>query len=231
MSGQPDWLGASGRENPVRVLIVEDDERLRRHLVRGLEQAGMVVDAAGDGAEALAKESTGAYDVVVLDRDLPVVHGDEVCAAVAARGQSRILMLTAASAVGDRIEGLSLGADDYLGKPFAFAELVLRIRSLGRRGAPAPRALVDDDIRLDPHRREVWRGDELVGLTSKEFAVLEHLLRADGGVVSTEELFARVWDDHVDPMSNVVAVTVGRLRRRLGDPDPITTIIGSGYRL
>jgi DNA-binding response OmpR family regulator len=215
----------------MRVLVVEDDERLRRHLARGLEQAGMVIDTAGDGAEALAKESTGTYDVVVLDRDIPVVHGDDVCAAVAARGRSRILMLTAAASVDDRIEGLSLGADDYLGKPFAFAELVLRIRSLGRRGAPARRALLHGDIRLDPHRREVWRGDALVPLTAKEFAVLEQLLLADGGVVSTEELFARVWDEHVDPLSNVVTVTVGRLRRKLGEPDPITTLVGSGYRL
>ena len=215
----------------MRVLIVEDDERLRRHLARGLEQAGMVVDTAADGAEALAKESTGTYDVLVLDRDLPVIHGDDVCAAVAARGRSRILMLTAAASVDDRIEGLSLGADDYLGKPFAFVELVLRIRSLGRRGAPAPRVLVHGDIRLDPHRREVWRGDRLVNVTAKELAVLEQLLQADGGVVGTEDLFARVWDEHVDPLSNVVAVTVGRLRRKLGEPDPITTIVGSGYRL
>jgi DNA-binding response OmpR family regulator len=215
----------------MRVLIVEDDERLLRYLERGLKQASMVVDSASDGAEAIAKEATGSYDVVVLDRDLPVVHGDDVCTSIAARGRARILMLTAASGVDDRIEGLTLGADDYLGKPFAFTELVLRIRSLGRRGAPAPTVLAHDDLRLDPHRREVWRGDRLVNLTAKEFAVLEQLLLADGAVVSSEELFSRVWDEHVDPLSNVVAVTLGRVRRKLGEPDPITTMVGAGYRL
>lgn len=215
----------------MRLLVVEDDERLIRHLTRGLEQTGMVVDTALDGAEAISKEALGAYDVVVLDRDLPVVHGDEVCASVVAHGRARILMLTAAASVDDRIEGLTIGADDYLAKPFAFAELVLRIRSLGRRGPPAPRILSHGDLRLDPQRREAWRGDQLVALTAKEFAVLEQLLLADGAVVSAEELFGRVWDEHVDPLSNVVAVTVGRLRRKLGTPDLIMTVVGSGYRL
>ena len=220
-----------GQTLDVRVLIVEDDERLVRHLARGLRDAGMTVDSARDGAEGIAKEATGSYDVVVLDRDLPVVHGDEVCTSVAARGRSRILMLTAASGVDNRIEGLTLGADDYLGKPFAFTELVLRIRSLGRRGAPAPTVLTHGDLRLDPQRREVWRGDRLIPLTAKEFALLEQLLLTPGAVVSSEELFSRVWDDHTDPLSNVVAVTIGRLRRKLGDPDPVRTVLGAGYRL
>jgi DNA-binding response OmpR family regulator len=173
------------------------------------------------------------YDVVVLDRDLPVVHGDDVCRAVVDSGAyTRVLMLTAAIAVGQRVDGLALGADDYLGKPFAFAELVARVRALGRRSRPAaPPVLERAGVRLDPNRREVYRDGRYVGLSRKEFAVLEELLRAEGGVVSAEQLLERAWDEHIDPFTNVVRVTVMTLRRKLGEPQLVETVAGVGYRV
>jgi DNA-binding response OmpR family regulator len=172
------------------------------------------------------------YDVIVLDRDLPRVHGDAVCASlVAGPGQARILMLTAAAAVEDRVDGLNLGADEYLAKPFAFAELVARIRSLARRSPAAPPVAVHADLVVDRIRRRASRASQPIALTRKEFGILEVLLTANGGVVSAEELLEKVWDEHADPFSNTVSVTVSRLRRKLGSPPLIETVIGSGYRL
>jgi DNA-binding response OmpR family regulator len=172
------------------------------------------------------------YDVVVLDRDLPGTHGDDVCRSLAVRGApSRVLMLTAAAGVEDRVTGLTIGADDYLSKPFAFAELIARIRVLSRRRPAAPPVLVHGDLSADLARRTVTRGDRLLSLTRKEFGVLETLLLADGATVSAEELLERVWDEHIDPFSNIVQVTVGRLRRKLGDPPLIHTVVGAGYRV
>jgi DNA-binding response OmpR family regulator len=216
----------------VRVLVVEDHAVLARTIADGLRDAGMAVDISGDGASAIESATLTRYDVVVLDRDLPVVHGDAVCAAlVAGPSEARILMLTAAGTVGDRVAGLTLGADDYLPKPFDFTELVARVRSLGRR-PPSPTPLVvRDDLVVDTARARVSRNGRPVDLTAKEFGVLEALCAADGAVVSAEELFERVWDDRTDPFSNVVAVTLARLRRKLGDPPLIDTVIGRGYRL
>jgi DNA-binding response OmpR family regulator len=172
-----------------------------------------------------------AYDVVVLDRDLPVLHGDAVCRRLAERGTSRILMLTAADAVDDRVAGLALGADDYLGKPFAFAELVAREQALARRaGAARPPVLRGADVVLDPARRTVERGGRLLHLTPKEFGVLEQVLAAGGAVVSAETLLDKVWDEHADPFTNAVRITVGTLRRKLGEPPVIETVTGAGYR-
>jgi DNA-binding response OmpR family regulator len=169
----------------------------------------------------------------VLDRDLPIVHGDEVAKAVVESGAAtRILMLTAANAIGERVAGLSLGADDYLGKPFAFAELVARVRALGRRARPAtPPVLTRAGLRLDPNRREVYRDEQHVALSRKEFAVLEELLRAEGAAVSVEQLLERAWDEHIDPFTNVVRVTIMTLRRKLGDPPVIDTVPGVGYQI
>ena len=215
----------------MRVLVVEDEARLADAIARGLRREGLAVDVAADGAEALEKAGTNAYDVVVLDRDLPAVHGDDVCRELAG-GETRILMLTASTTVDDRVEGLELGADDYLGKPFAFAELVARVRALGRRGGPAREpVLTRRDLVLDPARRTVTRGGEPVALTRKEFAVLETLLAAGGAVVSAEELLEKVWDEHVDPFTNTVRVTVMNLRRKLGTPPVVETVIGAGYRV
>jgi DNA-binding response OmpR family regulator len=170
--------------------------------------------------------------VVVLDRDLPEVHGDAVCVTLAgAAAAARILMLTAAAAVGDRVQGLNLGADDYLGKPFAFEELVARVRSLARRAPAAAPVMVRGDIVFDRARRRVSRGGRQLSLTRKELGVLEELLVADGGVVSAEELLERVWDENADPFTRTVTVTIGRLRSKLGEPDPIDTVVGSGYRI
>ena len=216
----------------MRVLVVEDQKVLADRIAEGLRDQGMAVDVAYDGEAAMEITAFTGYDVIVLDRDLPRVHGDAVCASlVAGPARARILLLTAASAVDDRVDGLNLGADDYLGKPFAFAELVARVRALARRTPSAPPVAVRGDLVIDRVRRRVSRGGRLVALTRKEFGVLEELFAADGGVVSAEELLERVWDEHADPFSNTVSVTVSRLRRKLGDPPPIETVIGSGYRL
>jgi DNA-binding response OmpR family regulator len=217
----------------VRVLVVEDERLLADTIAVGLRRESMAVDVAYDGDAALERLAVNDYDVLVLDRDLPVVHGDEVCRAVAESGaEVRVLMLTAAGDVADRVDGLGLGADDYLPKPFAFAELVARIRALARRArAAAPPVLTRDDIRLDPNRREVYRGGHYVPLTRKEFAVLEELLRADGAVISAEQLLERAWDEHTDPFTNVVRVTIMTLRRKLGEPQPVRTVPGAGYQI
>jgi DNA-binding response OmpR family regulator len=217
----------------MRVLVVEDEVVLAEAIARGLRRQGVAVDVTFDGADALDKATVNRYEVIVLDRDLPGVHGDQVCRKLAAEGgPGRILMLTAAAGVDDRVEGLDLGADDYLGKPFAFTELVARIRALGRRSdQPTPPVLTRGDLVVDPARHEAQRGGHFLQLTRKELGVLEVLLAADGRVVSAEELLERVWDEHADPFTNTVRVTVGNLRRKLGPPPLIQTVIGAGYRL
>ncbi|WP_433081143.1 response regulator transcription factor [Dactylosporangium sp. CA-052675] len=217
----------------MRVLVVEDEQLLADAVAEGLRRESFAVDVAYDGSGALERLGVNEYDVLVLDRDLPGVDGDEVCRQVSARlPGTRILMLTAASAVAERVAGLSLGADDYLGKPFAFTELAARVRALGRRArAAAPPVLERGDLRLDPNRREVFRAGHYVGLTRKEFAVLEELLRAGGAVVSAEQLLERAWDEHIDPFTNVLRVTVMTLRRKLGDPPVIETVAGVGYQI
>jgi DNA-binding response OmpR family regulator len=200
-------------------------------IARSLRREGMAVDVAYDGQTALGLATVNSYQVVILDRDLPLVHGDEVCRQLAG-GQARILMLTASGTVEDRVDGLSLGADDYLPKPFALAELVARIRALGRRAAPAlPVVLTSGDLTLDPNRHLAERAGQPLALTNKELAVLEVLMTASGRVVSAEELLERVWDAHADPFTNTVRVTVANLRRKVGDPPVIETVIGAGYRL
>jgi DNA-binding response OmpR family regulator len=217
----------------MRVLIVEDEERLATTVARGLRREGMAVDIALDGVTAVEKADANPYDVVVLDRDLPALHGDDVCRILVEEGADvRVLMLTAAGDVTDRVEGLSIGADDYLGKPFAFEELVARVRALARRTErPVQPVLASGDLMLDPAHHLVRRGDRQIDLTRKEFGVLEELLRAEGAVVSTETLLVRVWDEHADLFTNAVRVTVMNLRRKLGDPPAIETVIGVGYRL
>jgi DNA-binding response OmpR family regulator len=217
----------------VRVLVVEDQRLLADAVAEGLRRAAMAVDVSYDGAAALERMSLNSYDVVVLDRDLPAVSGDRVCEAVVSSGSgTRVLMLTAAGAVQDRVSGLNLGADDYLPKPFDMSELLARVRALGRRSGPARSpVLTRADIRLDPHSREVRRGDRLVPLSRKEFTVLEELLRAEGGAVSSELLLERAWDENADPFTNVVRVTVLNLRRKLGDPPVVQTVHGVGYRI
>jgi DNA-binding response OmpR family regulator len=217
----------------MRVLLVEDHERLAEAVATGLRREGMAVDVVFDGDGALEHAAVTRYDVIVLDRDLPGVHGDEVCRTLAAdRCQSRVLMLTAASAVKDRVEGLGLGADDYLPKPFVFAELVARIRALGRRSAaPLPPTLQRGDLSLDPARLVAVRGGRLLILSRKEFAVLECLLAADGAVVSAEQLLERVWDEFADPFTATVKTTIRRLRGKLGDPPLIETVRDGGYRI
>ena len=217
----------------MRVLVTEDDEVLATTVAAGLRREGMAVDVALDGAAALERLSVNRYDVVVLDRDLPGVHGDDVCRALAAgRSASRVLMLTAARSVRDRVEGLDLGADDYLPKPFDFAELVARIRALGRRAAaPLPVSLTRGDLSLDPARRVAVRAGRRLPLTTKELAVLECLLAADGRPVPAEELLERVWDEAADPFTSTVKTTIGRLRTKLGDPQVIQTVRESGYRI
>jgi len=217
----------------VRVLVVEDEALLADALAEGLRRNALAVDVAYDGAAALERLAVNAYDVMVLDRDLPGVHGDDVCrATVDARREVRVLMLTAAGSVADRVSGLDLGADDYLAKPFAFDELLARVRALGRRSRPAvPPVLDHGDLRLDPARREVFRGGHPVPLSRKEFIVLEELMRAGGAVVSTEDLLERGWDENIDPFTNVLRVTVLTLRRKLGPPEVVQTVPGVGYRL
>jgi DNA-binding response OmpR family regulator len=217
----------------MRILVVEDERQLADSIAEGLRLHGMAVDVAYDGEAGFERASVNDYDVLVLDRDLPVVSGDEVCAAlVSSESQSRILMLTAATAVAQRVAGLGLGADDYLTKPFAFAELVARVRALARRARPAiPPILERAGIRLDTHRRSVMRDGRVIDLSRKEFAVLEELMRADGGVVSSEQLLEKAWDEQIDPFSNVVRFTMMMVRRKLGDPQVIDTVQGVGYRL
>src|SRR5512132_547984 len=214
----------------MRVLVAEDHVVLAGRIAEGLRDAGLAVDVACDGAAALAQVGLTAYDVIVLDRDLPVVHGDQVCRRLAG-GHARILMLTAAAGVDDRVDGLELGADDYLGKPFAFHELVARVRALGRRAPSAPPIVRRGDLTVDRARHRATRGIHSLSLTRKEFGILELLLAADGRVVSAEELLEHVWDADVDPFSNIVSVTMTRLRRKLGEPPLIETVIGKGYRM
>jgi DNA-binding response OmpR family regulator len=217
----------------MRVLVAEDDDRLARAVAAGLRRRGMTVDVALDGDAALDKLAACSYDVVVLDRDLPGTGGDDICRTLAAeRTASRILMLTAARSVRDRVDGLGLGADDYLPKPFDFSELVARIQALGRRpGAPPPAALAYRDLSIDPARRTATRAGRRLALNPKEFAVLECLLKADGLPVPAEELLRRVWDEAADPFTTTVKTTIGRLRAKLGDPPLIETVRESGYRI
>jgi DNA-binding response OmpR family regulator len=217
----------------MRVLVVEDHRRLSALITAGLRREAMAVDIALDGHAALEQVAATRYDVVVLDRDLPGVHGDEVCRRIVAGGAgTRVLMLTAAGTVRDRVEGLGLGADDYLPKPFDFAELVARIRALGRRCTPAlPPVLDNGDLTLDPNRRVALRAGRRLDLSPKEFAVLEYLLAAAGRVVSTEELLERVWDDATDPFTTTVNTTIGRLPAKLGQPPAIHTVREGGYRI
>ena len=217
----------------MKVLVVEDQARLAEAVAEGLRREGMAVDVSYDGGDALSHVAINHYDVVVLDRDLPGVHGDQVCRAIVARySQARVLMLTAATTIAERVEGLELGADDYLPKPFEFAELVARVRALGRRSVLAvPPRLAHGDLTLDSARRVAFRGDRRLVLSPKEFALLEYLLAADGRVVSTEELLGRVWDEAVDPFTSTVKTTMGRLRAKLGDPPVIETVREAGYRI
>jgi DNA-binding response OmpR family regulator len=217
----------------MRVLVVEDEQVMADAIADGLRQHAMAVDVAYDGADGFEKATINGYDVIVLDRDLPRLSGDIVCTRIiAANLDTRILMLTAASAVPQRVSGLGLGADDYLTKPFAFAELVARIQALGRRSRPAtPPVLERGNVRLDPHRGTVYRGERQVHLTRKEFAVLLELLRADGGIVSAEQLLEKAWDEQTDPFTNVVRFTIMNVRRKLGEPALIETLPGSGYQI
>jgi DNA-binding response OmpR family regulator len=223
-------VGDHGR---VRVLVAEDETLLADAVAEGLRRESIAVDVAYDGDAALQRVGVNDYDVIVLDRDLPLVHGDEVCREIVrAGGAAPILMLTAATEVPDRVAGLSLGADDYLGKPFAFVELVARVRALGRRARPpTPPVLERSGVRLDPGRHESYRDGHYLPLSKKEFGVLEELLRADGAVVSAEHLLEKVWDENIDPFTNVVRVTIMTLRRKLGDPPVLETVPGVGYRL
>ena len=217
----------------MRVLVVEDHERLAEAVAAGLRGEGMAVDVVFDGQAALSHATLTRYDVIVLDRDLPGLHGDQVCQALAAgQGASRVLMLTAASTIGDRVEGLGMGADDYLPKPFDFAELVARVRALARRAAVAlPPALTHGELTLDPARRVAVRAGRRLPLSPKELAVLEGLLAARGALVSAEELLERVWDEHADLFTTTVKTTIGRLRAKLGDPPVIETVRDGGYRI
>jgi DNA-binding response OmpR family regulator len=220
------------QDDVVRVLVAEDETELADDIADGLRDEGMAVDVVYDGADAMQKAVLNRYDVIVLDRDLPKVHGDAVCASlVAASSESRIIMLTAARDIADRVEGLNLGADDYLSKPFAFAELVARIWALSRRSPSMPPVLVRGDLVFDRARRRVSRAGRPVFLTQKEMGILEVLLGADGAVVSAEDLLERVWDEHADPFTRTVTVTLARLRRKLGAPELIETVVGTGYRI
>ncbi|HEU5475449.1 MAG TPA: response regulator transcription factor [Actinophytocola sp.] len=217
----------------MRVLVVEDERLLADTVAEGLRRLAMAVDVCYDGTAALERIGVHGYDVVVLDRDLPGTHGDQVCAAViASGGEIKVLMLTAAGDVTDRVAGLSLGADDYLTKPFAFAELVARIQALGRRARPAlPPVLNRAGVLLDLPRHQVSRDGRHISLSPKEFAVLEVLMRAEGAIVSAEELLEKAWDEHADPFTNAVRVAVMTLRRKLGEPPVIETVPGAGYRI
>jgi DNA-binding response OmpR family regulator len=217
----------------MRVLVAEDHDQLARAVAAGLRRYGMIVDLALTGDAALERLAVSRYDVIVLDRDLPGTHGDQICRALAAeRSESRILMLTAASSVKDRVDGLGLGADDYLPKPFDFTELVARVQALARRPGAAKRAdLAYRDLAVNPERRIATRGGQPLALSPKEFAVLECLLAAEGRPVSAEELLERVWDEATDPFTTTVKVTINRLRAKLGDPQLIETVREAGYRI
>jgi DNA-binding response OmpR family regulator len=217
----------------VRVLVAEDHERVADAVARGLRRGGVAVDVAGDGDAALYKARVNAYDVVVLDRDLPRTHGDVVCRTLnAEQPGTKILMLTAAGALDEMVEGLALGADDYLTKPFRFAELAARVDALGRRsGRVRPSVLRHGDIELDPARHVATRAGRDLELSPKEFGVLQELLAADGQVVTTEGLLERVWDENVDPFTNTVRMVLVTLRRKLGEPGVIQTVRGAGYRI
>jgi DNA-binding response OmpR family regulator len=217
----------------MRVLVVEDHRELAATIAVGLRREGMAVDIAFDGESALRHIARESYDVVVLDRDLPKLHGDDVCRALVAEGaRARVLMLTASDTIEHRVDGLSLGADDYLPKPFAFAELVARLRALARRSQPAqPPVLTCGDIRLDTTKRVATRNGRRLELSPKEFALLEVLLAADGATLSPDELLRRAWDEYADSFGNVVKVTVSRLRRKLGEPPAIETVPHAGYRI
>jgi DNA-binding response OmpR family regulator len=217
----------------MRILVVEDERLLADAIGELLRREAFAVDVVYDGRSALERVGVNDYDVVVLDRDLPGISGDEVCRAVVeAELTTRVLMLTAATAVRDRVAGLAIGADDYLPKPFATAELSARVHALARRSRPAAQpVLARSGIRLDPARQLVHRDERMVALTNREFAVLAELLRADGAVVTTERLLEKAWDEHIDPLTNVVRVTMMRLRRKLGDPPVVENVPGVGYRL
>lgn len=217
----------------MRVLLVEDHAKLATTVATGLRREGMAVDLSFDGEDALVHIAGTDYDVIVLDRDIPRVHGDDVCRnVIAQQRRCRVLMLTASSAVADRVEGLGLGADDYLTKPFAFTELVARIRALGRRSAPpVPPTLVHGDVRLDSAQRVATRAGKQLPLSPKEFAVLEHLLAAQGRVVTTSALLEAVWDEMADPFTSTVKQTISRLRAKLGEPPVIETVPPGGYRI
>ena len=217
----------------MRVLVAEDHVKMAEAVAAGLRREGMAVDIALDGRQALDRAGVTGYDVIVLDRDLPGVHGDEVCRRLVAEGhEGRILMLTAAGSIEDRVDGLGLGADDYLPKPFAFAELVARVRALARRARPPlPPLLVGADVRLDPAHRVATRAGRRLELTVKEFAVLQLLLEAQGAVVPAEELLEKVWDEMADPFTTTVKATIHRLRAKLGYPPVIHTIPQAGSRI
>jgi two-component system response regulator VanR len=218
----------------MRILIAEDERRLAGAIARGLRREGMAVDVTHDGASALIKARVVPYDVVVLDRDLPELHGDEVCRRLSEgdERETKVLMLTAADSLDDVVDGLTLGADDYLPKPFEWKELVARIRALARRaGRARPAVLRRGDLELDPARRRVTRAGDELDLTPKEFGVLEALMAADGAAVSSEELLQQVWDEHADPFTNTVRMTVMTLRRKLGEPAVLETVMGAGYRV
>jgi DNA-binding response OmpR family regulator len=217
----------------MRVLVIEDDEELAVTVATGLRHARMAVDVALDGQAGLTRALVNDYDVIVLDRDLPALHGDEVCARLlAAGGRSRILMLTGATENDDLVDGLGIGADDYLGKPFDFSVLVARIGALARRAQPSiPPVLRHGDLMLDAARRSARRAGRDLQLTPKEFGVLELLLAAEGRVLSAEELLQRVWDENADPFTGAVRITMSRLRAKLGDPSIIETVAKAGYRI
>jgi two-component system, OmpR family, response regulator VanR len=217
----------------MRILVAEDERRLAGAIARGLRREGMAVDVTHDGASALLKARVVPYDVVVLDRDLPELHGDEVCRRLSGgERETKVLMLTAADSLDDVVDGLTLGADDYLPKPFEWKELVARIRALARRaGRARPAVLQRGDVELDPARHRVTRAGEELDLTPKEFGVLEALMSADGAAVSVEDLLQRVWDEHADPFTNTVRMTIMTLRRKLGDPPVLETVMGAGYRI
>jgi DNA-binding response OmpR family regulator len=229
----------AGRDEPatapklMRVLIVEDEPDLAGAIARGLRRQGLAVDVAGDGIQALEKTHLAAYDVVVLDRDLPALHGDEVCRRLHLNPPSPlVLMLTAAGELEDRVAGLSLGADDYMAKPFAFSELLARVLALSRRGVRSrPPVLRRGDLELDTNRREARRAGRRVDLTAKELGVLEALVLAQGAPLSAEQLLMRVWDENADPFTAAVRITMSSLRRKLGEPPMIETRVGVGYRI
>jgi DNA-binding response OmpR family regulator len=221
------------RERSVRVLVVEDDQEMAETVAVGLRREGMAVDVGYDGDSGLERALVNDYDVIVLDRDLPRLHGDDVCAELVAAGcRSRVLMLTAASSAEDLVDGLDLGADDYLAKPFDFPVLVARVRALVRRAQPAiPPKLTAGDVTLDAGQRRVYRAGRQLDLAPKEFGVLEVLMAATSRTVSAEELLERVWDEHADPASQAVKITISRLRAKLGEPTVIDTVAKSGYRI